>query len=233
MDHGSLLDKAGVLAALLAALLVGLVPASAVSATVVPGLAIEERAAVSAGMERSQQDDPALDDLDRQRSFGFVAASLLAFVLLLHVRWLMAEVDRAPAQDQVAEADPRPVRPEASAPHTAVYRLQEDGGWLAETEPIGCVARGRTLLEARRGVVDQVAGHLGVPVEQVSLLDDVELPATAARAVEAARSGARSREQVAAVLVVRLGVDVRDAGALLGVPHQKVHEVLAAAGWLP
>jgi predicted RNase H-like HicB family nuclease len=123
---------------------------------------------------------------------------------------------------------------------TAVYRYerQPDGGaaWIVElAEEPRCHTFGRTLRAAQRNIREAAAAWYEVKPSQVEVDDDVRLPAPASRALGHSRA-LRDRERkaheqaraatAAAVAALRdVGLSERDTGILLGLSHQRVHQL--------
>ena len=120
--------------------------------------------------------------------------------------------------------------------YTVRYERDEAGWWVASVKGVrGCHTQGRTLDEARR----RIREALGLAVRdaaRAALVDEIRLPADVRRTVGRSRAApARAeREQVrarattkaaAALLRKRLKLGVRDAGALLGLSHQRVQQL--------
>ena len=118
-----------------------------------------------------------------------------------------------------------------------VYDRDRAGWWVASVRRIrGCHTQGRTVDEARR----RIREALGLFVEDAAaarLVDHVKLPTTAARVVrEYASLKKKATEQdrrataaaKRAVRVLRRGtlkMSGRDAARLLGLSHQRVHQL--------
>ena len=116
------------------------------------------------------------------------------------------------------------------------YERDEAGWWVATVHGIrGCHTQGRTLEETRRRIREALALVVR-DVKTVELVDAVRLPVAVRRTVarfqlartRAEREQARARVAArAAVNALRqqLKVSVRDAGALLGLSHQRVQQI--------
>ena len=117
------------------------------------------------------------------------------------------------------------------------YDRDETGWWVASVRHVrGCHTQGRTVDEARRRI--RQALELWVDdAGSATLVDDVKLPAVAAKAI---RVYATSRERAdrenrraadAARQVVRLlrggtlKMSARDTAKMLGLSHQRVHQL--------
>jgi DNA-directed RNA polymerase specialized sigma24 family protein len=118
--------------------------------------------------------------------------------------------------------------------HEVVFRRLPRGVWTASVATIpGCVVNGRTVDEARRRIVRKVQQML--PGDWQSLVERVEMPnrieamvrssrELRARAQEA-RDEARDSTIQAIALLAKLGLSSRDAAELLGLSHQRVHQL--------
>jgi predicted RNase H-like HicB family nuclease len=126
-------------------------------------------------------------------------------------------------------------------PMTYVVRLERDerGWWVATVADIaGCRTQGRSIEQAL-GRVRHALDACGED-DGADLAPDFVLPPEAHTAV-AAHAQARKRlereqesaraatERAVATLVDSLGMSVRDAGALLGLSHQRIHQLIRGA----
>lgn len=122
---------------------------------------------------------------------------------------------------------------------TYKVRLERDetGHWIASVPAVpGCHSYGRSLDEARRRVRQALALFVK-DAGRATLEDDIRLTPHAARLrkdvmnarrlaeTQSARAAAATRE-AARVLTRDLRIGVRDAGRLLGVSHQRIHQLL-------
>jgi predicted RNase H-like HicB family nuclease len=120
--------------------------------------------------------------------------------------------------------------------YTVRYTRDAAGWWVASVPKVrGCHTQGRTLEEARRRIREAL-GLAVANADAAVLVDDVRLPREIRRTMAQSRT-ARTRAEraqqdakaatTAAVRVLRrrLKMSVRDAGALLGLSHQRVHQL--------
>ncbi len=122
---------------------------------------------------------------------------------------------------------------------TYKVRLERDetGHWIASVPAVpGCHSYGRSLDEARRRIRQALALFV-TDAARATLEDDIRLTprmarlrkdALAARDLadrQSARAAAATRE-AARALTRDLRIGVRDAGRLLGVSHQRIHQLL-------
>jgi predicted RNase H-like HicB family nuclease/DNA-binding XRE family transcriptional regulator len=120
--------------------------------------------------------------------------------------------------------------------YRAVYEREADGRWIVRIpQVVGCHSYGRTIDQAR----ERVREALGLFVDdagRVELVDDVQLPADVKKLVRDAASlrhkvAAQQRAMLAAqidavkTLRNRLKLGHRDAGSVLGLSHQRIHQL--------
>ena len=131
----------------------------------------------------------------------------------------------------------RQPRARISAYHVT-YERDESGWWVASVREVrGSHTQGRTVDEARRRI--RKAMELFVDdARSAKLVDNVKLPAAASKAIRlyaALRKQADREDQRAsraarrAVRLLRGGtlkMSARDAARLLGVSHQRVHQLV-------
>ena len=118
------------------------------------------------------------------------------------------------------------------------YARDEGGWWIARVRGVpGVHSNGRTIAEARRRVREALALAVGdTAAEKADLVDNVQLPAslrsriTGYRRVRAAEQKTRNEALdvariLAPALVRNLGLSVRDVWELLGLSHQRIHQL--------
>src|SRR5450759_3377658 len=120
--------------------------------------------------------------------------------------------------------------------HVAFER-DESGWWVASVRELrGCHTQGRTVDEARRRIRDAMELFVA-DARSAKLVDDVKLPAPAAKAIRAyamlrkradqedRRAALAARRAVRLLRGGKLKMSARDAARLLGVSHQRVHQL--------
>jgi predicted RNase H-like HicB family nuclease len=124
------------------------------------------------------------------------------------------------------------------ARYTVSYERDEAGWWIARVHGVeGVHGNGRTIGEARRRAREALSLAIGdEAAEEAEFRDDVKLPAEInasvasyrkARAAEkkAQEQAVAEARDLSAKLVRKLGLSVRDVGDLLGLSHQRVHQL--------
>lgn len=123
--------------------------------------------------------------------------------------------------------------------YTVRYERDETGWWVAQVkEAPAAITQGRTIAEARRRIREALALALDddAAARKAMLVDDVRLPADARRALVKARAARarlateskKAQESTAnavRTLVERMHLSVRDAGDLIGISPQRVHQL--------
>jgi predicted RNase H-like HicB family nuclease len=122
--------------------------------------------------------------------------------------------------------------------YTVTYERDESGWWVAQVREVSAaITQGRTVAQARTRIREALALVIGdKEAEAAKLVDDVRLPARVKRSL--ARVAAARRKAAAAqaasvqatgeavrILAKDLGLSVRDVGELVGLSHQRVHQL--------
>ena len=118
-----------------------------------------------------------------------------------------------------------------------VYERDQSGWWVASVRELaGCHTQGRTVDEARRRIREAMTLFVD-QARSAELVDDVKLPVTAAKAIrtyitlrkradqEDRRASLAARRAVRLLRGGKLKMSARDAARLLGVSHQRVHQL--------
>jgi len=126
---------------------------------------------------------------------------------------------------------------EAVKTYRVAYERDESGWWVASVHGVrGCHTQGRTVDEARRRIVEALELFVD-NVRLATIVDDVKLPTGAAQAVRAyatlrkkaeqedRRAALAARRAVRMLRGGRLKMSARDAARLLGLSHQRVHQL--------
>lgn len=123
--------------------------------------------------------------------------------------------------------------------YTAEYS-REDGWWIVRIlEARGVHSNGRTLEEARRRVREALSLDIGDAAFEVHFGEKIQLPVAATRELtrhrtKRRRAEAQTREamkatRTAALALAKVGLSVRDSGALLGLTGARVSQIIKAA----
>lgn len=115
---------------------------------------------------------------------------------------------------------------------------REDGWWMIHVPEIDGLTQARRLLEAETMARELIAVTLGVPLDtvtvdiQVTNVADIDIPtrldairADRARAAELERAASADAASLARDLV-SARVPLRDVGAILGISHQRAHQLI-------
>ena len=131
---------------------------------------------------------------------------------------------------------------EAVRSYLVAYERDESGWWVASVRGVrGYHTQGRTVDEARRRIVEALALFVN-NARKATLVDEVKLPKATAKAVstyatlrkkaeeEDRRAALGARRAVRVLRSGRLKMSVRDAARLLGLSHQRVHQLTEREG---
>ncbi|MGH9382796.1 MAG: type II toxin-antitoxin system HicB family antitoxin [Vicinamibacterales bacterium] len=121
--------------------------------------------------------------------------------------------------------------------YRVAYERDDAGWWVASVRGVrGCHTQGRTVDEARRRIVEALELFVD-NARRATIVDEVKLPMDAARAVRAyatlrkkaeredRRAALAARRAVRVLRSGRLRISARDAARLLGLSHQRVHQL--------
>jgi len=125
-------------------------------------------------------------------------------------------------------------------PSRVDYERDRAGWWVASVRGVpGCHTQGRTVDEARRRIREALSLVIE-DADSVELVDHVKLPAAAQRAIrdyvtlrkkadaESRRAAMAARAAVRVLQKGKLKMSARDAARLLGLSHQRVHQLKQA-----
>jgi predicted RNase H-like HicB family nuclease len=133
--------------------------------------------------------------------------------------------------------NPRDLKEANVKTYTARLEREKDGRWTVELEEEPRVHTwGKTVEQALTRMSEAAALWFQIDEDQISLVPHPVLPKTTERTVEQAR---HAREQAkgadrlalehtrkAAAALTSRGISMRDAAAILGISHQRVHQLL-------
>lgn len=131
---------------------------------------------------------------------------------------------------------------EAVKSYRVVYERDGAGWWVASVRGVlGCHTQGRTVDEARRRIREALELFVD-DARKASIVDDVKLPSAATRAIRAyatlrkkadeddRRATRAARHAVRVLRTGTLKMSARDAARLLGLSHQRVHQLTQEEG---
>jgi predicted RNase H-like HicB family nuclease len=121
--------------------------------------------------------------------------------------------------------------------YRVTYERDDSGWWVASVRGLrGCHTQGRTVDEARRRITEALELFID-DARSATIVDDVRLPAAAKKAIleyatlrnkaeqENRRAARAARRAVKVLRGRRLKMSARDAARVLGLSHQRVHQL--------
>ncbi len=125
----------------------------------------------------------------------------------------------------------------AKKKYTVTYERDEDGWWVAHVKGVnGCHTQGKNLAQARKRIRECLGLFIGDAADSVNLFDEVKLPPDARRILEQIGKSMKMLNEVGkthrelmrkfAEGVTSKGYSLQDAGELLDVSRQRVHQIL-------
>jgi predicted RNase H-like HicB family nuclease len=119
---------------------------------------------------------------------------------------------------------------EAMKHYHVTYERDQSGWWVAAVRGVrGCHTQGRTVDEGRRRIREALELFVD-DARRAPIVDDVKLPSAASRAIRAyatlrKKADEEDRRAVRVLRTGRLKMSARDAARLLGLSHQRVHQL--------
>jgi hypothetical protein len=120
--------------------------------------------------------------------------------------------------------------------YTSRYERDEHDWWVATVKGVGAQTQGRTVGQAQERIREELSVLLDVEPDQLDLRHGIQLPSAARKALGVAeKASTRAKQEAmradqatrdAAEVLVKCGMSLRDAGTLLGVSRQRVHQIL-------
>jgi predicted RNase H-like HicB family nuclease len=122
--------------------------------------------------------------------------------------------------------------------YTVRYARDEHDWWVATVTGVPAQTQGRTIEQAQERIREALAALLDVEPGELNLQHEVRLPSPARKLLGAAKKAstramaeaqrAEDATRNAALTLVKSGMSLRDAGTLLGVSRQRVHQIIEA-----
>ena len=125
----------------------------------------------------------------------------------------------------------------AKKSYTVTYQRDTDGWWVASIRGIkGCHTQGKNIAQARTRIRECLGLFIGDKCETAILVDDILVPEKTKRLLKLVESMGKNREKAekehrdalrkVAAGLTKEGYSLQDAGELLSVSRQRVHQLL-------
>jgi predicted RNase H-like HicB family nuclease len=121
--------------------------------------------------------------------------------------------------------------------YTVKYKRIEDGWWLATVEGVqGCLTQGRTISQTRRRIREALSLFVD-HADTAKLIDNIQLSGKVQQTLKqfnAVRDRANKEmirlqdlaHKTVTILIEGTDMSMRDAAELLGLSHQRIHQIL-------
>jgi predicted RNase H-like HicB family nuclease len=128
----------------------------------------------------------------------------------------------------------------AKAKYVARFERDEDDWWVVHVDGVqGCHTQARTIQQGKERIREALSLFIGNAAYTVELEVKTVLPAPVRKAVDRSLSGRERAEaaeaeaaratELAVKAMLALGLSTRDAGELLGLSRQRVHQLASGA----
>lgn len=128
----------------------------------------------------------------------------------------------------------------AKAKYVARFERDEDGWWVVHVDGVqGCHTQAKTIAQGKRRIREALGLFIGDAAQTVELDVQPVLPASVRKAVErslnkreravAAEAEAADSTEEAVKVMLEFGLSTRDAGELLGLTGQRVHQLASGS----
>ena len=126
----------------------------------------------------------------------------------------------------------------AKARYTAKFERGERYWVVQLKEQPGCITQARTIAQGRERIREALSLFIGSAADTAEIKVEATLPTSVRKVVDRSRSERQRAEEEAAKAaksteravkaMLEIGLSTRDAGELLGISRQRVHQVASA-----